>query len=307
MIDDNPDNWIDYPMEMFSRFLDARSYSEKSKIAYRSIFNAFVRWLHEHRQDLTSANGRVLQEWLLALGVTHQTEIRYLSFISTVFDQMFDDGAIDENFAKPLIDKKKRLKRGRKASRLPVALDEKEFNALIAKINEPEIMPRRRVAVLILLGCGLRADELCQLKTKDVHLDSDRPYLSVIGKGNKEREIPIPDDVRDALISYEEKERESMAGSFFIGVNRRESANKKKWVALSPSGIYRAVQELMREAGIVKTRMSPHVLRHTYATRQLQAGVPLATLKMWMGHSSIATTMVYEHSVIARSGVRPRL
>ena len=135
---------------------------------------------------------------------------------------------------------------------------------------------------------------------RDVYLDAEHPYLRVIGTGDKEREIPIPDELL-VVLGQHEATLPTLNG-LFVGVERNGEL-----VAYTPSGVFKMIQKIMRSAGIVKRRMSPHVLRHTYATRQLQAGVPIATLRMWMGHSSIATTMIYESSVIARGSVRPKL
>lgn len=293
-------DWSANPIGCFDVFLENRGYSDRSKKSYKSIFCSFVDFLKKHNESVISANDRILNEWLIYCAVSAQTEIRYLSLISSVFDEMFDASAIDENFAKRLIDKKMKLKRGKSGKRLPVALDEKEFNLLIAKINEDGVLPRIKITVLLLLACGLRVSEYCELTAANVHLDVDHPYLRVIGKGDKEREIPLPEEVCVALAQHEASLPD--LNGLFVGVER-----KGRLVPYTPSGVFRMIQKLMREAGIVKRRMSPHVLRHTYATRQLQAGVPIATLRMWMGHESIATTMIYESSVIARSSVRPKL
>lgn len=293
-------DWVTNPAECFAVFLEKRDYSKKSCQTYKSVFNDLIEFLGKHNENLTTANERIFQEWMKTKPVSHNTGIRYLSFISSVLDEMFDDGAIDENFAKLLKEKKSKLKKGKTAKRLPVALDENEFNLLIAEIDKGYILPRVRIVVLILLSCGLRVDELCNLAVKDIHLDVEYPYLRVIGKADKEREVPIPDEVCNALEDHQSTLPDQ--NGFFIGVERKGKIDQ-----YSPSGIFRMIQRLMSKAGIVKRRMSPHVLRHTYATRQLQGGVPIATLKMWMGHDSIATTMIYEHSVCARSSVRPTL
>ncbi len=293
-------DWVSNPVGAYDDFLKKRGYSEKTIKSYKSVFMNFLSFLEIHKEHLNTANDRVIQEWLISLSVCHNTEIRYLSVLSSVFDEMFDAGDIDENFAKRLIDKKLKMKRGKAGKRLPVAFDKNEFDLLMAEIGKEDVLPRIKITVLLLVGCGLRVSEYCDLAAKDVYLDAEHPYLRVIGKGDKEREVPIPDEVLVALGQHEAT-LPTLKG-LFVGVER-----KGVLVAYTPSGVFKMIQKLMRSAGIVKRRMSPHVLRHTYATRQLQAGVPIATLRMWMGHSSIATTMIYESSVIARGAVRPKL
>ena len=294
------DDWASNPTVAYDIFLQKRGYSEKTVKSYKSVFNNFVAFLQNHKESLITANDRMMQEWLISVSVSHNTEIRYLSLLSSVFDEMFDAGDIDENFAKRLIDKKLKLKRGKAGKRLPVALDKNEFELLMAEIEKNNVLPRIKVTVLLLVGCGLRVSEYCELAAKDVYLDAEHPYLRVIGKGDKEREIPIPDELL-VVLGQHEATLPTLNG-LFVGVERNGEL-----VAYTPSGVFKMIQKIMRSAGIVKRRMSPHVLRHTYATRQLQAGVPIATLRMWMGHSSIATTMIYESSVIARGSVRPKL
>jgi site-specific recombinase XerD len=294
------EDWIENPTVCFDHFVEKCSYSEKSIKSYKSTFNDLLRFVTEHNENLTTANIRIFHEWLKSKSVSYQTEIRYLSFISTVYDEMFNDGAIDENFAKQLVSQKMKVKKGKVAKRLPVALDEKEFDLLMTEINKAHILPRMRTVILILLSCGLRVTELCNLLAKDIHLDVEYPYLCVIGKGNKERQVPIPQEVCNDLASHE-AELPNLNG-YFVGVERNGQI-----APYSPSGLFRMVQSVMRSAGIIKLRMSPHVLRHSYATRQLQGNVPIATLKMWLGHSSLQTTLIYEHSVVARSAIRPHL
>lgn len=291
--------WVENPILCFDEYLESRGYSKKTRITYKSIFNGLVAFMGECGENLSSVNERILQEWLNKCAVSYQTEIRYLSLISAISDELFDKSIIDINSAKALIHKKSKLKRGKTAKRLPIALDEKEFDLLMTEISKPGVLPRRRIAILIMLGCGLRVSELCGLQVKSMHLDVERPYLSVIGKGDKEREVPIPEEICRDLALHEADLID--LGGCFIGVERNGIIEP-----FSPSGVFRMVQEVMRSAGIVKRRMSPHVLRHTYATRQLQAGVPMATLTMWMGHDSSVTTMIYQHAVIARSSVRPK-
>jgi len=292
-------DWSSDPVGSFDDFLESRQYSEKSKTNYKSIFYDLLCFLARTDTKLELATDRTFNAWLENKAICDKTGIRYLSFISSILDEMFNDGAIDENFAKLLIDKKSKIKRGKSAKRLPVALDEKQFNLLIGKINDGVVLARARTVVLILIGCGLRVSELCNLMAKHVHLHEERPYLRVIGKADKEREVPIPEDILGDLIDHES--RLPALDGYFIGVERNGLITK-----YSTSGVYRMVNGFIDAAGIEKDRKSPHVLRHTYATRQLQAGIPISTLKLWLGHDSIATTMIYEHSVAARTGMRPK-
>lgn len=292
-------DWNNEPDACFMELLIISKYSENTIKPYASVFGHFVRFLNEHSIIISSANECILKEWLIKCAVNDKTENRYLYIISLAFANMLESGLVEENWPELLIAKKKKLKKGRTGKREVVALDERQFRQLCDEYTKPGYHPRMRVVVQLLIGCGLRVSELCDLKASDVHLDLDAPYLTVIGKGDKERSIPIPDEIIGALRD-QEAALPSLNG-YFVGVE-----HNSKIVPYTPSGIYRMIQKMMQAAGIVKERMSPHVLRHTYATRQLQGGVPVAILKMWMGHESIITTIKYEHSVQARGAIRPK-
>lgn len=293
-------DWNNEPEACFMELLEIGNYSDKTMKTYNSVFCHFVRFLNDHSIVISSANERILKEWLIRCAVSDKSENRYLYIISLAFANMLEGGLVEENWPELLIAKKKKLKKGRTGKREIVALDDKQFRQLQDEYNKPSYHPRMRVVVQLLIGCGLRVSELCELKASDVHLDLDAPYLTVIGKGDKERSIPIPDEIVGALRD-QEAILPSLSG-YFVGVE-----HSNKIVPYTPSGIYRMIQKMMQGAGIVKERMSPHVLRHTYATRQLHGGVPVAILKMWMGHESITTTAKYEHSVQARGAIRPKL
>lgn len=295
--------WVSQPEARFNDFLRRCDYSENSCVSYRTVFFSFLRFLTKHELDLSSVTENIIKEWLRTCSIRAKTEIRYIAFFASVFNELVEELVIEENYAAILLWKRKNEKtkiKGKAGRRLPVALNEKEFESFYLYTHSPNVLPRVRVVATVLAACGLRVDELCNLKVSDVHLDVEYPYLRVIGKANKEREVPIPDAVCAELEAHVAS-LPSLGGAF-VGLERNG-----KLVPYSNSGIYKMIRGLMRKCEIVKAKISPHVLRHTYATRQLQAGIPLATLSLWLGHDSIATTMVYQHAVVARTSVRPIL
>jgi integrase/recombinase XerD len=180
------------------------------------------------------------------------------------------------------------LPRPAAARPLPKVLDRAAVDALFTELDrrrreEPGAPAVRLTALVELLyGSGLRATELVSLPRHA--LSSDRPFLILKGKGAKERLVPISDRARTAVAEW----------SAFVP---RDSL----W--LFPSGkkhlsrvrLYQLIQELAASAGIPPERISPHVLRHAFATHLLEGGADLRALQLLLGHADIATTQIYTH------------
>ena len=164
------------------------------------------------------------------------------------------------------------------------------FDALADRLTRNPIDPRDlRLSALIelLYGSGLRASELVSLPRNAI--TPDAPFLILSGKGGRERMVPISDPARAALARW-----------------RAHVAVDRIW--LFPSGmkhlsrirLYQLVKELAAEAGIPPDRVSPHVLRHAFATHLLEGGADLRALQSMLGHADIATTEIYTHVDAAR-------
>ena len=174
--------------------------------------------------------------------------------------------------------------------RLPVYLTEDEVRDLFGAIDRSQPWAERDVALLeVLYGCGLRVSELIELRLRDV-MDAEG-IVRVVGKGDKERVVPIHDTALKAIVRYRSTERihlEPQRGAedlVFLNVRGRKMS--RQWVFLW-------LKELAARAGIRKT-IGPHTLRHTFATHLLQHGVDLRFIQVMLGHSSITTTEVYAH------------
>ncbi|KTF68629.1 MULTISPECIES: tyrosine-type recombinase/integrase [unclassified Sphingomonas] len=175
------------------------------------------------------------------------------------------------------------------ARRLPKILGTTDVDALFAAIAArqarvpPDPLDLRLAALIELLyGSGLRATELVSLPRNAIH--PDRPFLILKGKGGRERLVPISDRARAAVALW-----------------RGQVPPDKAW--LFPSGkkhltrvrLYQIVRALAAEAGIPPDRVSPHVLRHAFATHLLEGGADLRALQAMLGHADIATTEIYTH------------
>ena len=145
---------------------------------------------------------------------------------------------------------------------------------------------RDRLIVEVLYATGIRRAELISLKTTNIFLDER--VLRVTGKGDKEREIPIPDDLKQKLQTYTAllKEKFPEAKNLFLS---------KKGVTLYPAAVNKIVAKILMEEGINGKR-SPHTLRHSLATHLLNNGADLNSIKEVLGHANLAATQVYTHN-----------
>ena len=171
---------------------------------------------------------------------------------------------------------------------LPKVIGHVDVDALFAEIErrnreEPGPMPLRLAALIELLyGSGLRASELVSLPRYAVQ--PDKPFLILKGKGGKERLVPISDRARAAVAQWSALVPRDSSWLFPSG--------KKH---LSRVRLHQLVRELAAAAGVPPERISPHVLRHAFATHLLEGGADLRALQLLLGHADIATTQIYTH------------
>jgi len=172
---------------------------------------------------------------------------------------------------------------------LPKVLSHADVDALFAVIDErlarqPVAPSDLRLAALIelLYGSGLRASELVSLPARA--LATDRPFLILRGKGGRERLVPISDRARAAVAAWRPHVPD---GSLFLFPSARSHLSRVR--------LFQLVRALAAEAGIDPARVSPHVLRHAFATHLLEGGADLRALQAMLGHADIATTQIYTH------------
>ena len=161
-----------------------------------------------------------------------------------------------------------------------------EVIAIIEAVDTSSWLGARDRALLeILYGCGLRVSEAVGLKMKDLYLDDG--FVRVIGKGDKERLVPIGEVASNALSEYFEKRPLEYSASDSVFINRYGSP-------LSRVSAFKTVKEATLMAGIRK-EISPHTFRHSFATHLIENGADLRVVQDMLGHESISTTEIYTH------------
>jgi len=174
---------------------------------------------------------------------------------------------------------------------LPRVLSEQEVASMLDAVNGE--MPREirdRAILEVLYGCGLRVSELCGLRFDDIVADGE--LLRVTGKGSKTRLVPITGSAGRALAAYLGSARMSFARGN-VGVPQMFLTRLGR--AFTRQGVFKIIRERAAAVGIAAERISPHVLRHCYATHMLAHGADIRAIQELLGHADIGTTQIYTH------------
>ena len=180
------------------------------------------------------------------------------------------------------------LKKPKKEEKLPIVLSLEEINMMFdtIKTNEPLDL-RNRCMLEFLYGSGLRISELLALNTENISLH--KKELHVIGKGNKERIVPLSDMAIDAFSKWMSKGK-----SHIKTKNNNLLFVNKNGEKLTRQGVWKLIKQIAKDAGITK-EISPHTLRHSFATHLLNNGFNLRYVQFLLGHKDISTTQIYTH------------
>lgn len=224
-----------------------------------------------------------LLKWVNELGMSQHSQARILSGIRSFYTYLALEGEITHNPAE-LIESPRLIQR------LPEFLSVEEIEHLIGALDlsKPEGM-RNKALLEVLYGCGLRVSELINLKLSNLSLEIE--YIKVVGKGNKERLVPIGQSAIKYLKHYIEE----------IRVHASIKPGKEDYVFINRLGnplsrvmIFMIVKDLAVKAGI-KKNISPHTFRHSFATHLIEGGADLRAVQEMLGHESITTTEIYTH------------
>lgn len=281
-------NWKIYinPFENFLRL--ERGLSENSIEAYVRDLKKFIEFLEINEIEVSPSEITVTQigeflQFLASLGVAESSQARILSGLKGFYKYLLIENLITDD-PSILIETPKL---GRK---LPDVLSLEEIEQIFAAIDlsTPE-GTRNRAMLEVLYSSGLRVSELINLRLSNLYLDIG--FVKVIGKGNKERFVPIGRDAMKHLNIYIEHIRNHLriqsGNEDFVFLNRRGSQ-------LSRVMIFMIVKDLSVLAGISKN-VSPHTFRHSFATHLIEGGADLRAVQEMLGHESITTTEIYTH------------
>ena len=252
--------------------------------AYLDDTGKLLAWLHAEGVTLRDTDRDTLSAFAAGLhdiGIAPATHARIIAGVKSFFRFLRLEGYLDNDpaalLAKPRVDRQ-----------LPEVLTVDEIDAMISAIDPASPLAGRNRAIMeTLYGCGLRVSELCDLEISRLYRDEG--FLVVNGKGSKQRVVPMSAAASDEISGYLRHDRPApRAGSEnIVFLNQRGSR-------LTRVMIYYIVRDLAEAAGI-RRRISPHTLRHSFATHLLEGGANLRAIQQMLGHESIATTELYLH------------
>jgi len=272
-----------------SAFVDyARSechLAENTVEAYQRDLKRFFQWLRKRR--ISSLSMQDLSDyvaWLRGEELSASSVARHVVSLKIFFRYLQLEGKLKDNLAELLGSQKL-------WQRVPGVLSQGEVGRLLSAPAKYDTWWRRDRAMLELLyATGARASELAGLRVRDIHLDE--AYCLCHGKGNKQRLVPLGELAIVAVRDYLKHERSRLA---------QQAAQPQEWLLLSSRGgqlrrerIWELVKYYAARAG-VSDRVSPHTMRHSFATHLLCGGADLRQVQELLGHASIATTQIYTH------------
>ena len=267
-----------------------RGLSDNTCQAYRRDVEGLDRWLVEHKgATAISADESDVQAYLgarLADGSSHRSISRLLSSLRSFYQYLVREGDLSA-------DPTQHLERPKPSRPLPKSLSEGQVEALL---NAPDVgvaVEHRDSAMLeVLYACGLRVSELVSLTIPQLSLNQG--VVRVLGKGGKERLVPMGEAAIQSLTDYMRSSRLDMLGAKQSDV----LFPSNRGVAMTRQTFWYRIKIYAQRAGI-KDNLSPHTLRHAFATHLINHGADLRVVQMLLGHSDLTTTQIYTH--VARS------
>jgi len=281
--------------EFITSLLLERGLSENTCIGYRTDLRFFASYLSRRH---IAEPGAVTRDDIVAFlseergkGMKGSTRARRTAAIRMFFRHL-------KKLRRISVDPSALMDPPKKARALPRILSEDETFRMIEEVADEDPRSLRDRAMLeVLYGCGLRVSELCALKREDIVADGE--LLRIFGKGSKERLVPIGGAAGRALLRYFEGGRESLV--------RGDLSETHVFVTrlgrpFTRQGVFKIIKERAAAVGIAADRISPHVLRHCFASHMLSHGADIRAIQELLGHADIGTTQVYTHVDTARFG-----
>lgn len=263
-----------------------RNYSPNTLDAYKHDVTLLTNYLTAERlplREVRLADLETFCAWVCDTGdIGMRSLSRVISGVKSFFMFLFLDGYVEK-------DPSELLENPRKARHLPEVLSTEEIDRMEAAIDLDKWEGQRNRAIIeTLFSCGLRVSELVSLRMSDVYAEEE--FVRVLGKGNKQRLVPISRCALDEIDRwYEDRDRMKIkpGEEDYVFLNRRGAHLTRTMILIM-------IKQTARAAGITKT-VSPHTLRHSFATELLKGGADLRAIQEMLGHESIETTEIYTH------------
>tara|TARA_Y100000385_G_scaffold164601_1_gene170597 strand:- start:600 stop:1508 length:909 start_codon:yes stop_codon:yes gene_type:complete len=281
------DNSIEYHLidQYCNNISFKKGLTKNTILAYKSDLKIFLTWLDDNKEKFSNADRVIINNYLayrLDNSASLSTIQRIITCIKSFYSFLFENNIIKYNPAQLIENPKKRRK-------LPTIITESEVMKLL---DSPDVKTnkglRDKCILELLYSSGLRISELLSIKINQI--SKEKKFLKIKGKGNKERLVPIGSSAMNLLIVYLDTYRSSIKNTnnidiLFINENGSIISRQACW------------EMIQRYASIslINKKISPHNLRHAFATHLLNNGADLRTVQMLLGHASLSTTQIYTH------------
>lgn len=288
----NPQNTID----RFIEHLDVeRNFSPQSMRAYSSDLRQFSEFLVDReRDDLATVDHLLLRGYLAGMSERdygRRSIARKLASVRSLFRWLHKRGEIAENPTKA-------LRTPKLNKHLPTFLDENQVNALLNAPSEDWSGVRDRAILELLYATGLRVSELTHINLNDIELG--RGSLRTMGKGRKERILPLLPSAIEAIQKYLGiRNNPPRARGGVIKLGEQALFLNQRGTALTSRSVRRLMDQYVQRAAL-NCKVTPHTLRHTFATHLLNYGADLRDVQELLGHAHLATTQIYTHVSTSR-------
>ena len=263
-----------------------RNVSTHTMDAYKRDINQYLMYLGDlDVKNLSDVKSTHIRDYIRLLsdgGMAPASISRIISSIRTYYRFLSSENILDEN---PVL----LINNPKLPKKLPDVLSEKEISLIINAIQKSSKFYQRDKAIIELLySCGIRVTELCNIEMSNLFIDED--LIRVMGKGNKERLLPLGVRSKKYLDDYIKHSRNShikKSGSSFVFVSRNGNQLTRAMINI-------ILNKWTQVSGLKKS-VSPHKLRHSFATHLLEGGADLRFVQALLGHSDISTTQIYTH------------
>jgi integrase/recombinase XerD len=281
------DNSIEYQsIDQFCNYVSFKNnLRENTVLAYKSDLKIFSSWLTKNNSNFSKADREIINSYLasrLDSGVSVSTIQRIVTCIKSFYLFLYENRFILSNPAQLIENPKRRRK-------LPTIITENEVETLLSCPDTNTSSGMRDKCILELLySSGLRISELLNIKVNQIC--HDKSFLKIVGKGGKERLVPIGSSAMTTLLTYIDTYRCNIKN-----INNIEMLFiKETGTVISRQECWSMIQKYALASNINK-KISPHNLRHAFATHLLNNGADLRTVQMLLGHASLSTTQIYTH------------
>ena len=271
-----------YEEEFLNYLKSIRLYSKKTVASYEYDLKDYALFLEKNNLTIKDDNDKTLKLYLNYVydkKISNKSISRHLSSLRTYYDFLKKENIVTENIFK-------NVKNPKIEKTIPNFISHDKLNEIFTSFNDSDLDIRNRLVIELLYATGLRVGELVNIKIKDI--DFGAQSIKVLGKGSKERYVFYNNTTKEVLKKYlvVRKKLQKKANDYLL--------LNDKGTPIKEASVRKIIQTTLMKCGI-KSKITPHTFRHTFATDLLNQGLDLVNVKELLGHASLNTTSIYTH------------